>query len=242
MSAQARQPRLWPILLATLIGTAILVTLGVWQVQRLQWKEALLAQLAANAAATPIDLATAAARAAAGEDMEFVRVSFPATYRHEGMIKMLATYQGGQGWTIITPATSSDGFAVIVDRGRIPDQQLDGFEKPGGLVQIDGVLRGYGRGRAMFDPDNDARANLWYWWDVPAMLAAGGLAPELKPFPFVVQLLPAAAAAAFPRPEESKAKLANNHLGYAITWFGLAATLLAVAGVYLSGLRKTRRA
>ena len=242
MSAQARQPRLWPILLATLIGTAILVTLGVWQVQRLQWKEALLAQLAANAAATPIDLATAAARAAAGEDMEFVRVSFPATYRHEGMIKMLATYQGGQGWTIITPATSSDGFAVIIDRGRIPDQQLDGFDKPGGLVQIDGVLRGYGRGRAMFDPDNDARANLWYWWDVPAMLAAGGLAPELKPFPFVVQLLPAAAAAAFPRPEEPKAKLANNHLGYALTWFGLAATLLAVAGVYLSGLRKTRRA
>ena len=55
---------IWPILLATLIGTAILVTLGVWQVQRLHWKEALLAQLAANAAAAPVDLPTAAARGA----------------------------------------------------------------------------------------------------------------------------------------------------------------------------------
>ena len=45
------RPRIWPMLLATLIGTAILVTLGIWQVQRLHWKEALLAQLAANAAA-----------------------------------------------------------------------------------------------------------------------------------------------------------------------------------------------
>jgi surfeit locus 1 family protein len=58
----------------------------------------------------------------------------------------------------------------------------------------------------------------------------------------VVQLLPAAAAADFPRPEEPQAKLANNHLGYAITWFGLAATLLVVAGVYVLGLRKARNA
>jgi surfeit locus 1 family protein len=241
MTPAERTPRIWPVLLATLVGIAILVTLGVWQVQRLQWKEALLAQLAANAAAAPIDLATAARMAADGRDMEFVRVKFPATYNHARWKKMIATFQGGQGWTVITPAQSADGFAVIVDRGRIPGQ-LTEFDRPTGTVEIDGVIRTYPRGRAMFDPENDDKANLWYWWDVPAMQAASGLPEGLTPFPYVVQLLPAAASGAFPAPEEPQARLANNHLGYAITWFGLALTLLVVAGVYvLEILRKRRR-
>ena len=240
MTAGERTPRIWPVLLATLIGTAILVTLGIWQVQRLQWKEALLAQLAANAAAAPIDLAAAVQMAAQGRDMEFVRVKFPGTYNHERWKKMIATYQGGQGWTVITPAQSADGFAVIVDRGRIPGQ-LTEFDRPEGTVEIDGVIRTYPRGRAMFDPENDDTANLWYWWDVPAMLAASGLPEGLKPFPYVVQLLPAAATGAFPAPEEPQARLANNHLGYAITWFGLALTLLVVAGVYVLDIVRKRR-
>jgi surfeit locus 1 family protein len=234
--ADARPPRLWPILLATLIGTAILVTLGVWQVQRLQWKEALLAQLAANAAASPMSLADAEAAAAGGRDMEFVRVTFPGTYRHEGWKKMIATYQGGQGWTIITPAASRDGHAVIVDRGRIPGN-LEDFDRPEGEVEIEGVLRTQRRGKGYFDPDNDPKSNLWYWWDVPAMLQASGLPADLKPFPYVVQLVPSAVASKFPEPEEAKANLANNHLGYAITWFGLALTLLGVAGFYIYSTR-----
>lgn len=240
MRPNERPIRIWPILLATLIGTAILVTLGVWQVQRLHWKEALLAQLAANAAAAPLDLAAAASLASQGRDAEFVRVRFTGTYRHDGWKKMISTYQGGQGWTILTPAVSADGWAVIVDRGRIPGQRLENFDKPEGEMTIEGVIRTYPRGQAMFDPENDPKANLWYWWDVPAMLAASGLPQDLKPFPYVVQLLPAATPAEFPRPDEPKANLANNHLGYAITWFGLALTLLAVAGIYIHDLRKRR--
>lgn len=236
-----RGPRLWPILLAALVGTALLVTLGVWQVQRLHWKEALLAQLAANAMAPAIDLSTAAQRAAAGEDMEFVRVTFTGAYRHDGWKKMIATYQGGQGWTIITPAASTDGWAVIVDRGRIPGNMPEGFDTPEGEVTVEGVIRTYRRGQAMFDPANDPEANLWYWWDVPAMLATSGLAEGLKPFPYVVQIVPSGAPEKYPRPDEPKANLANNHLGYAITWFGLALTLIGVAGVYVWGLRKRQQ-
>ena len=243
MRPHERPIRLWPILLATLIGTAILVTLGVWQVQRLQWKEALLAQLAANASAPPLGLAEAASLQGTGRDPEFVRVKFTATYKHDAWKKMIATYQGGQGWTIITPAVTADGYAVIVDRGRLPGQRLENFDKPEGEVMNEGVIRTYRRGRAMFDPENDPKANLWYWWDVPAMLTASGRSEGLKPFPYVVQLLPAAAATGeFPRPEEPKANLANNHLGYAITWFGLAMTLLAVAGFYIYDLRRRPKA
>ena len=108
MRPHERPPRVWPILLATLIGTAILVTLGIWQVQRLQWKEGLLAQLAANAMAEPVGLQEAAALAGQGRDPEFVRVKFTASYKHDAWKKMIATYQGGQGWTIITPAVTAE--------------------------------------------------------------------------------------------------------------------------------------
>lgn len=238
MTASDRPPRIWPVLAATVVGLAILITLGVWQVQRLQWKEALLAQLAANAAAPPTSLAQAAQR----PDPEFVKVSFTGAYAHDVAKKMMATFEGGQGWTVITPAVTADGYAVMVDRGRIPGQLGEAFDKPEGEVQIEGVIRTYPHGQAMFDPENDLKANIWYWWDVPSMLASSGLPQGLKPYPYVVQLVPSAAAAPFPRPDEPKAKLANNHLGYAITWFGLAATLLAVAGFYLHGQRKRRTA
>ncbi len=241
MRPHERPPRIWPVLLATLIGTAILLWLGAWQVQRLAWKEALIAQLAANAAAPAVDLATAANLGATGKDPEYVRVRFKAQYRHDAWKKMIATYEGGQGWTIITPAISSDGWAVIVDRGRIPGQRLANFDKPEGEVEIEGVIRAHDRGKAFFDPANDAKANLWYWWDVPTMLAASGLPEGLKPFPYVVQLLPSSATAEFPKPEEPQANLANNHLGYAITWFGLALTLIGVSGFYLYDLRRRRK-
>ena len=74
------------------------------------------------------------------------------------------------------------------------------------------------------------------------MLAASELPAGAKPFPYVVQLGPGETGGAFPRPDAPKAKLANNHLGYAITWFGLAATLLAVAGFYIRDIRKRRKA
>ena len=235
-----RPPRIWPVLLATLIGFAILMTLGIWQVKRLAWKEALLAQLAANAAAPAVDLSTAYNMSRAGSNVEFVRVAFTGTYKNDAWMKMLSSYQGGQGWTILTPA-SGEGWAVVVDRGKLPGQRLEHFDQPQGPQQIEGVIRTHPYGQGFFDPANDPKGNMWYWWDVKGMLAASGLPSDLKPFPFVVQLLPSATTAEFPRPEEPKSDLANNHLGYAITWFGLAATLLGVAGFYSFDLRRRRR-
>jgi len=236
-----RPPRIWPVFIATILGLVILVSLGVWQVQRLHWKEALLAQLAANAAAPPVDLGTALNMSRAGSNVEFVRVTFTGTYKNDAWMKMLSTYDGGQGWTIITPAASEDGWAVIVDRGRLPGQMLEHFDQPQGPQEIEGVLRTHPYGQGFFDPVNDPRGNMWYWWDVKGMLEASGLPASLKPYPFAVQLLPSSTTAEFPRPEEPKAVLANNHLGYAITWFGLALTLLGVSGFYIFDLRRRRR-
>ena len=236
-----RPPRIWPVLIAALVGFAILMGLGVWQVKRLAWKEALLAQLAANAAAPAVDLKTALNMSMAGSNAEFVRVKFTGTYKNDAAMKMLSSYDGGQGWTIITPVATADGWAVIVDRGRLPGQMLGHFQQPEGPQEIEGVIRTHPYGQGFFDPTNDPKGNMWYWWDVPGMLAASGLTADLKPYPYAVQLVPTGTETDFPRPQEAKADLANNHLGYAITWFGLAATLLGVAGFYIFDLRRRRR-
>ena len=226
----------WPLLLATLFGLVILLSLGVWQVERLQWKQGLLAELAAKATAEPVDLATAEAVAKTG-NAEFLKVRFRAIYKHDAGMKMISTFEGSQGWTIITPALSAEGFAVIVDRGRVPGVGLESFDQPVGEVEITGVLRAHGHGRGAFDPDNDPKARLWYWWDVPAMLQSTDLPAAAKPLAFAVQVLPGTVAAEFPKPQEPKANLTNNHLGYAITWFGLAIALAVVSLLYLRTLK-----
>lgn len=167
-----------------------------------------------------------------------MKVRFRATYKHEAGKTMLTTFEGGPGWTVITPALSSDGWAVIVDRGRVPGQRLGDIDKPQGEVEITGVVRTYPNGKGYFEPNNDPAKNTWYWWDVPAMLKASDLPASARPFPFVVQLLPGTTTAEFPIPAEPKAHLNNNHLGYALTWYGMALALLVIAGIYIRGLMK----
>jgi surfeit locus 1 family protein len=228
-----RSVRIWPIVVATLIGVAILCYLGTWQLLRLQWKEGLIAQLAANEAAAPVDLATAESFLAIGNNVEFMKVQFRATYLHGAGKTMISTFDGGPGWTIITPAITTDGRAVIVDRGRVPGQRLESFDKPAGEVEITGVVRTYRNGQGFFDPNNDTIKNAWYWWDIPAMLKATDWKRSVSPVLFVVQILPGTVAAEFPKPAEPRANLRNNHLGYAITWYGLALVLAVMAAIFI---------
>ena len=230
--------RIWPVLLTSGIGIAILCGLGIWQVQRLHWKEGLLAQLAARAAADPVDLAEAARQQDQGLDTEFLKVHFRAVYDPNFELHLISSFDGGPGWTIIMPAVTSDGHGILIDRGQVPPEKLNSFDTPKGEVEITGVIRRYLNGRARFDPDNDAGKNQWYWWDIPAMLQAVHFAGSIKSEVFMVQILPGTVTAELPRPVEPRANLSNNHLGYAITWFGMALALLAVAVIYLRGQMK----
>lgn len=241
MTSAERSIRIWPVILAALAGTVLLVALGMWQVQRLAWKEALLAQLAERAEATPVDLAAAEVLMARGEDVEFLRVRLQGRYLRSSPMKMMSTFEGGQGWIIIAPLITEDGRAVLVDRGRVPASGLQDVSTPDGVVVIDGLLRMHSGRKAYFDPENDPAGNLWYWWDVQAMLGAVPIPAGLTSFPAVVQLLPEAGSGQYPRADMPKAGLANNHLGYAITWFGLAMTLVAISALYVRDARRRRK-
>jgi surfeit locus 1 family protein len=151
---------------------------------------------------------------------------------------MIQTFDAGPGWQVVTPFRSSDGIFVLVDRGVVPDTMRATVATPAEPVELLGIVRRHGAGRGPFTPDNDDAANIWYWWDVPAMLALSDIPADLKVAPFVVQLLPVEGDATFPRPQRPDAGLRSNHLQYAITWFALALVLAAVATLYVRGQMK----
>lgn len=231
------KPRLWPVLLAAAAGLLVLMALGVWQLQRLAWKEDLLARLAANLTAPPLGLAEAETRLSTGETITFRKVMVTGRFLHAGELHLISVYEGGPGWTIVTPLLTAEGRAVLVDRGVAPDAALERLERPTGEVTVIGLVRDDVRRKGIFVPENDAAANRWYWWDRPAMATAAGLEAAAAAR-FILQVMPSGPPAAFPRPLPPEFGLRNNHLGYAITWFGLAAVLVAMTVAYLRAQRR----
>lgn len=235
-------PRIWPLLLASAIGVAILCALGIWQLDRLHWNQTLLADIAARQTAAPAPLADLLAADAAGADIEFRRLAVTARFLAGPELHLLTTHDGRAGWQIITPALTDDGTFLLVDRGVVPDELRSDprrTEEVGVPRPLDGIVRLHRQGRGLFTPDNDPAANLWHWWDVPAMLAAAQPPAGVRIAPFVLQLLPETdSRGRFPRPLPPQAGLNNNHLQYALTWFSLAAILVVMTALFVRSIFK----
>lgn len=218
------KPRLWPVLLAAGLGLAILLSLGAWQVKRLAWKQELIAATDRALAAEPVDLAVALAR----PDPDFTKVGITGTFEDRSL-RLLTARSGGAGWEIVQGFTTTAGQSLLVARG----VAADGVDVPAaaGPKEITGILRRHGV-RATFDADNDVAANRWYWWDVTAMLTAA-MGHRTAATDLVLHLVPGSPGTEGLIVDPPKASLRNNHLGYAITWFGLAAALLVVTAVFV---------
>ena len=231
------KPRIWPILVASAIGILILLGLGAWQVQRLGQKTALIASLEQRMGSEPIALAEAMTKRGQGENIEYLKIKLTGQFDPANYFRKVTSFNGDPGWEIIAPFKIEDGRFVLVDLGAIAENQplkLDDAPQ-----SIQGLIRFHNKGRGYFDNDNDAIGNIWYWWDAPAMLATLKTVDVSRVAPFILQKLPNNNEREVPLAEMPKVELANNHLGYAITWFGLAAALAAVAGSYMFSLRKT---
>jgi surfeit locus 1 family protein len=228
--------RLWPILFASAIGIAILLGLGVWQVNRLGQKEALIATLENRLKTPPISLNEALSKQGQGEDIEYLKIKLAGQIDPKNTFRKVTSINGDPGWEIIAPFRTEEGSLVLIDLGAIAENQpLSLPETPQTII---GIIRFHNKGRGYFDNDNNAAKNIWYWWDVPAMLGGLNQIAAVHAAPFILQKLPSAENEV-PLAELPKVELANNHLGYAITWFGLAAALAGVTGFYVFSLRKT---
>jgi surfeit locus 1 family protein len=219
------RPRLWPSL-AALAALIVLVSLGTWQVERLRWKEALIAERTAQLAA-PAALLPAQADWPA---WNFRRVEALGTFRHDlEQLFGASTHDGQLGHHVLTPLLRADGSALLVDRGWVPADQAHPAARRDGQVEgpitITGIARYRGDDTAnWFTPANQPEQAMWFSYDLPALEQA----LDLALLPVVVEADDRPNPGGLPIGGLTRIALTNNHLQYAITWYGLALTLVAV--------------
>ena len=227
----------WQVLVASALGCTILIGLGVWQLQRLETKQALLRQFEQRQTLAPVSLEQALSTAEATGDIDYLPIETTGRFESQTEFLMLTTFEGSAAWRVIAPFRSNDGVLVLVDRGIIPDAQRANLEavtpSPDRDINLGGYALWHRSSPGLFVPENDVAANIWHWWDVPAMLAGLQLGEALKVAPFVLHLAPSGDLAAFPRPVPADSPLRNNHLQYALTWFALALVLAIFAGLVI---------
>ncbi|WP_246659346.1 SURF1 family protein [Rhizobium sp. FY34] len=222
-----------------LLALAILFSLGTWQVKRLHWKEGLLAQIEARRSAEPVDLSVIEQAQKTGKDQEYARVRVTGSFDHAHERHFFATHQGASGFYIYTPMMlAADGRVLFVNRGFVPYEMKQQQTRPAGQVTGDVTITGYLRNRlaekpSSLVPDNDLAKNIFYWKDWSAMVETVGLdASSVLPF-FVDADDRVKNPGGFPLGGVTQFDLPNNHLQYALTWYGLAAALVAVSGIML---------
>jgi surfeit locus 1 family protein len=222
---------------------AVLIGLGTWQVKRLAWKEALIATVTARLAAapTPLPAPAAWARLDPATD-EYRRVAFRAELVNEQEALVFTTgssmrASAAPGYWVFTPARIAGG-TVMVNRGFVPEGRQAPATRPqgeiAGPVEIVGVMRWPERA-GPFTPAAEPGKNLWFVRDSTAIAAAKGIGLVA---PFYVEAEAPASPGGLPEVGALKPTFPNNHLGYAITWYGLAAVLAGSFGVWAFGRRR----
>jgi len=226
----------WLIAILGLAAFAILVALGTWQVQRLHWKEALIATIEARRTAAPLPLAEIEAHYRSTGDVDYTPVTVTGTFRHGGERHFLSTWKGKSGFFVYTPLELADGRFVFVNRGFVPYDLKDASKRPQGQVEGEVTVTGLARNPlpqkpSWLLPDNDPGKNVFYWKDRDAMARTADLPAAAEIVPVFIDADAAANPGGYPIGGVTLINLPNSHLAYAATWYGLAATLLAIMGV-----------
>jgi surfeit locus 1 family protein len=228
--------------LAAAVALAILIGLGLWQLERRTWKEALIATLQQRLAATAVALPPAGqwGTLEAVRD-EFLRVAFAAEFQNdkEALVyttgSSMRTDTSGPGYWVFTPARLGDGRIVMVNRGFVPEgRQGEATRRDGavsGRIDIIGVLR-WPESPGLFTPAGDPTRNIWFARDSAAMAAAKNIADAA---PFYVEMESPVPPGGLPHPGPVQPSLPNNHFQYALTWLGLAAVLVGVYTAWMVG-------
>ena len=201
--------RIWPILLASAMALVLLLWLGMWQVQRLAWKNELIA------------------------NFDKTKITLTGQFADDVPLRLLSTHEGGPAWQLLQKFGEQNGRTILVSRGKLPQNS----PTPANIkttITIVGHLQKHDEGRGIFDVDNNPAENLWYHWDLDAMTATTSHNGE------VLHLIPGSPGTEGLFVDAPRSELRNNHLGYAITWFGLAAVLVVMTGLFVVRIVRTR--
>ncbi|MDC9835049.1 SURF1 family protein [Rhizobium binxianense] len=212
----------------TLLAAA-LAALGTWQVQRLAWKRELIARVEERVHAAPVPAPARADwdKVNAGDD-EYRRVTAAGTLANDKETLVYASTALGPGYWVMTPLTLADGTSILVNRGFVPVDRRDPASRRAGDVPGPLVITGLMR---MTEPkgsllqSNDVVADRWYSRDVEAIAAkrdVGAVAP------FFIDADATPNPGGLPVGGLTIIHFPNNHLVYAVTWYGLAAMVLVL--------------
>lgn len=230
----------------------VLIGLGTWQMKRLAWKEDLLATIDSRIHQPAVALSDLAGKSGQPGSIEFTPVEVSGTFAPGKAVFYLATFEGQSGWYVYQPFRLARGEwpepsvdTLLVNRGFVPYDRraalAEGQGVPTGAVSIEGIAREIPAEKpTSLMPDNEPQNGSFFWKDGPAMAGALGLDPD-RIVPLFVDLgRPGEAGSTdgSPRPGVTQVNLPNNHLSYALTWYGLA---LVLVGVVAYALWQSRR-
>lgn len=217
---------IFPILVG-LVGTVILISLGVWQVQRLAWKEAIIAEIDDRIAAAPVALPAAPDPA---RD-RFLPVTASGTITDAEIDVLVSVKGAGPGYRIVSAFDTDDGRRILLDRGFVVDGRKD-EPRPAVRATVTGNLH-WPDEVDRFTPAPDLGRNIWFARDVPAMAATLGTEPVM----IVLRDTSEPDPPATPLPVDTSG-IPNDHLEYAGTWFGLAAVWVGMTLFLLWRIRQ----
>jgi surfeit locus 1 family protein len=217
----------WMFLLTFgLIGAAILIGLGTWQLQRLDWKQGVLADIDSRISSAPVPVP-----ATPDPDADkYLPVQATGTVLAGEAHVLVSIKDVGPGYRIIAPFELSDGRAILLDRGFVRDSAKDTARTTGPL-SVTGNLH-WPNEVDSYTPAPDLDGNTWFARDVPALAQALGTDPVL----LIARTTSEPAPTVTPLPVDS-AGIPNDHLQYAITWFSLAAIWLVMTFFFMRGPR-----
>lgn len=219
--------------LAAMLG---FIALGIWQVERRAWKLDLIARVEAGTRAAPVAVPGPAQWP--GMDVrgsEYRRVVASGTFMHDRETLVQALTVHGAGFWVLTPLRTPQGI-VLVNRGFVPAERRDpatrNAAQVAGPVTVTGLLRA-SEPKGGFLRSNDPAGGRWYSRDVPAIAVARGIR---RAAPFFIDADATPNPGGWPVGGLTVLRFNNNHLVYALTWFGLAG--LSAAALFLLLRRK----
>lgn len=238
MNAERSRSLLVPAVV-TLLGLAVLLGLGAWQLERKAWKEGLIATLERRLNDAPVALPPPAEWGAMTPDRwEFTRVRVRVQFLKQSDALVYTSGSAirddvkAAGYFVFSPALGPEGRQLVVNRGYVPARA---YPAASGVIEIVGAVR-FPEQPSWFVSAHDAAGDIWTVRDSTLMAKVKGWG-EAAPF-YIEQESPVPAGG-LPHPAPLKVRLRNEHLQYAITWFGLAVVLAVIFAVWAIRRRQT---